>query len=68
MNHMFKSQVGRNVEVSVENMLVKSKQASYHVEDLEETFRTLRQYCMKLNPAKCAFDVSIGKFLGFIMS
>ena len=33
-----------------------------------ETFNTLRQYHMKLNPSKCAFGVSSGKFLGFIIS
>jgi hypothetical protein len=58
----------RNVEVYVDDMLVKSKIASYHVRDLEETFRTLRHYSMKLNPAKCAFGVSAGKFLRFIVS
>jgi hypothetical protein len=68
MNHMFRSQIGRNVEVYVDDMLVKSKIASYHVRDLEETFQTLRHYSMKLNPVKCAFGVSAGKFLGFIVS
>uniref|UniRef100_A0A2N9G1P7 Uncharacterized protein n=1 Tax=Fagus sylvatica TaxID=28930 RepID=A0A2N9G1P7_FAGSY len=39
-----------------------------HLEDLEETFKTLRQYRMKLNPSKCVFGVSSGKFLGFMVS
>jgi hypothetical protein len=68
MNHMFRSQIGRNVEVYVDDMLVKSKIASCHERDLEEAFQTLRHYSMKLNPAKCAFGVSVGKFLGFIVS
>jgi hypothetical protein len=68
VNMMFKHQIGRNVEVYVDDMLVKTVQAADHVSDLEETFNTLRQYNMKLNPAKCAFGVSSGKFLGFLVS
>lgn len=61
---MFKPQIGRNVEVYVDDMLVKSKQATDHLADLKETFQTLRAYNMKLNPAKCLFEVASGKFLG----
>jgi hypothetical protein len=49
-------------------MLVKSKDEVNHLDDLEETFKTLRQYRMKLNPSKCVFGVSLGKFLGFMIS
>ena len=49
-------------------MLVKSKEEGDHQKDLEETFKTLRKYQMKLNPSKCAFGVSFGKFLGFMVS
>ena len=49
-------------------MLVKSKEEKNHLDDLKETFNTLRQYGMKLNPSKCAFGVSLVKFLGFIVS
>ena len=49
-------------------MLVKSKKEEDHLDDLKETFNTLRQYSMKLNPSKCAFGVSLGKFLGFMVS
>ena len=65
---MFKKQIGRNVEVYVDDMLVKSREEEDHLDDLRETFNTLRQYNMKLNPSKCAFGVSSGKFLGFIVS
>jgi hypothetical protein len=67
-NRMFRSQVGRNVEVYVDDMLVKSIRATKHIEDLRETFQTLRKHKMKLNPMKCAFGVSSGKFLGFMVS
>ena len=49
-------------------MLVKSRREEDHLKDLRETFDTLRFYNMKLNPGKCAFGVTAGKFLGFILS
>ena len=58
----------RNVEVYVDDMLVKSQDEGIHLDDLQETFDTLRQYSMKLNPKNCAFGVSSGKFLGFMVS
>uniref|UniRef100_A0A2N9J111 RNA-directed DNA polymerase n=1 Tax=Fagus sylvatica TaxID=28930 RepID=A0A2N9J111_FAGSY len=65
VNKMFHDQIGRNVEVYVDDMLVKSKKDDDHLADLKETFQALRRYSMKLNPAKCVFGVSSGKFLGF---
>ena len=65
---MFSKQIKRNMEVKVDDMLIKSKQELAHLDDLKETFATLRQYQMKLNPSKCAFGVASGKFLGFMMS
>ncbi|KAL0443945.1 UNVERIFIED_CONTAM: hypothetical protein Slati_2117200 [Sesamum latifolium] len=55
------------MEVYVDDMLVKSKQAHHHVEDLGETSAVLRKYQLKLNPGKCAFGVSRGRFLGFMV-
>ena len=49
-------------------MLVKSQDEGRHLDDLQETFDTFRQYHMKLNPSKCAFGVLSGKFLGFMVS
>ena len=68
VNKMFRKQIGRNMEVYVDDMLVKSKEELTHLDDLKETFATLRQYQMKLNPSKCAFGVASGKFLGFMVS
>ena len=65
---MFSKQIGRNMEVYVDDMLVKSKEEPAHLDDLKETFTTLRQYQMKLNPSKCIFGVASGKFLGFMVS
>ena len=49
-------------------MLVKSVRENDHLNDLQETFDTLRSYNMKLNPSKCVFRVTAGKFLGFMVS
>ena len=68
VNHMFRSQIGRNVEVYVDDMLVKNLDEGKHLDDLQETFNTLRRYNIKLNPSKCAFRVASGKFLGFMVS
>ena len=64
---MFRPQIGRNIEVYVDDMLVKSLDEGKHLDDLQETFNTLRRYHMKLNPSKCAFGVASGKFLGFMV-
>ena len=68
VNHMFRPHIGRNVKVYVDDMLVKILDEEKHLDGLQETFDTLRQYNLKLNPSKCAFGVSSGKFLGFIVS
>ncbi|XP_050249037.1 uncharacterized protein LOC126696316 [Quercus robur] len=56
------------MEVYVDDMLVKSKEELAHLDDLEETFATLRKHQMKLNPNKCVFGVASGKFLEFMVS
>ena len=68
VNQMFNKQIGRNVKVYVDDMLIKSKEEEDHLNDLKEMFNTLRQYSIKLNPYKCAFGISSGKFLGFVVS
>ena len=62
INKMFTHQIGRNVQVYVDDMLVKSLCENDHLNDLKETFNTLRSYNMKLNPNKYAFGVTAGKF------
>ena len=68
VNRMFSHQIGRNVEVYVDDMLVKSKEEANYLDDLKETFSTLHKYNLKLNPTKCFFVVASGKFLGFMVS
>ena len=58
MKKMFAHQIGRNVQVYVDDMLVKSQREKDHLDDLKETFDTLCFYNMKLNLSKSAFGVT----------
>ena len=68
MNKMFTHYIRRNVQVYVNDMLVKSQREDNHLKHLRETFDILRSYNMKLNSGKCVFGVTAGKFLGFMIS
>lgn len=68
VNKMFAEQLGLTMEVYINDMLVKSKQAADHVEHLRRCFATLNKYNIKLNPAKCSFGVTSGEFLGYIVT
>ena len=68
VNRMFQKQIGTSMEVYIDNMLLKSTTAELHIDHLAEAFQILKEYNMKLNLAKCAFGVSVGKFLGFIVN
>ncbi|GMH02617.1 hypothetical protein Nepgr_004456 [Nepenthes gracilis] len=68
VNKMFEAQIRRNVEVYVDDILVKSRNDRDHVRDLEKTFQVLRARRMKLNPTKCAFGITSEKLFDFIVS
>ena len=68
VNKMFSRQIGRNMEVYVDDMLIKSKEELAHLDNLKEKFATLKQYQMSLNSSKCVFGVTSRKFLDFIVS
>ncbi|XP_022883217.1 uncharacterized protein LOC111399949 [Olea europaea var. sylvestris] len=65
---MFADLIGKTTEVYVDDMLVKSLKADDHVTHLDNTFRILKRYRMKLNPLKCAFSVASSKFLGTVLT
>ena len=65
---MFRPLLGSTMEVYIDDMLVKSKQRPDHAAHLQQAFDILREYGMKLNPLKCAFRVSVGRFLGFMVT
>ena len=68
MTTMFHDMMHKEIEVYVDDVIIKSKKQSDHVKDLKRFFERLRRYNLKLNPAKCVFGVPSGKLLGFIVS
>ena len=68
MTRMFKPQLGKNIEIYIDDMVVKSKVVSEHLEDLGGTFNVLRRHKLRLNASKCSFGVGSGKFLGYMVT
>src|SRR3954464_16000793 len=68
VHNCLKEQIGHNVHAYVDDIVVKSQLADSLISDLQETFKNLRKYQMKLNPVKCTFGVPAGKLLGYIVS
>nr|XP_025607235.1 uncharacterized protein LOC112698023 [Arachis hypogaea] len=68
MDKVFRHQIGRNIEIYVDDMVAKSTKDRSHCDDLKEVFEQIRAYNMRLNPEKCAFGVQGGKFLGFMLT
>ena len=67
MIRMFESQFGKNIEVYIDDMVVKSKVVAKHMGDLGSVFEVLRKYKLCLNASKCSFGVGLGKFLGYMV-
>ena len=68
VNAMFCDQIEKTMEIYIDDTLVKCRHAENHISHLTKAFDTLQQYQLKLNPAKCVFGASTGKFLGFLVS
>jgi len=68
MDYVFHDMIGRNVEVYVDDIVVKSDSCEQHISDLKEVFQAFRKYCLRLNLEKCVFGVEGGKFLGFMLT
>ena len=56
------------VEVFVDDMIVKSKERKGHIINLRKFFERINEYRLRLNPQKCTFGVTVGKLLGFLIS
>ena len=56
------------VEVYVDDMIVKSKDRGSHIINLRKFFKRIKEYRLRLNPQKCTFGVTVGKLLGFLVS
>ena len=68
MTKMFEPQLGKNVEVYIDDMVVKSKLVSEHLADLANIFEILRRHKLRLNVSKCSFGMGSGKFLGYMVT
>ena len=68
MTRMFESQLGKSIEVYINDIMVKSKVVSEHVTDLESIFEILRKHRLRLNASKCSFGLGSGKFLGYMVT
>ena len=68
MTRMFKPQLGKNIEIYIDDMVVKSKVVSEHVRDLGNIFEILRKHKLHLNASKCPFGVGLGKFLVYMVT
>ena len=68
MTKMFEPQLGKNVEVYIDDMVVKSKLVFEHLADLTNIFEILRRHKLHLNAFKCSFGVGSRKFLGYMVT
>ena len=64
---MFEPQLGKNIEVYIDDMVVKSKVEAEHVGDFRSVFEVLRKHKLRLNASKCSFGVDSSKFLGYMV-
>lgn len=68
MTRVFGNQLGRNIEVYNDDMVIKTARDTSHAADLTKIFAQLRKHGLRLNPLKCAFRVQAAKFLGFMLT
>ncbi|GAA0183841.1 hypothetical protein LIER_31187 [Lithospermum erythrorhizon] len=68
VNKVFSTQIGRNMEIYVDDMFIKSREAKDHEANRRESFENLQRNKLRLNPDKCVFEVTSGTFLGYKIS
>jgi hypothetical protein len=68
MQNCLGSQIGRNIQVYIDNVVITTRKEESLISDLAETFDNLNRYKLKLNPTKCSFGMSAGQVLGFLVS
>jgi hypothetical protein len=67
MNYIYHDLIGKLVEIYIDDIVVKSTSTRGHLEDLRQVFERTKRFGLKMNPKKCAFGVSTGQFLGFLV-
>ena len=65
---MFKPQLGKNIEIYIDDMVIKSKLESEQINDLGNIFEILKRHKLRLNASKCSFGVKSKKFLGYMVT
>ena len=68
MTRMFEPQLGKNIEIYVDDMVVKSKMMTRHLGDLGDIFYVLRRHKLHLNASKCFFGMGSSQFLGYMVT
>jgi hypothetical protein len=68
MQNCLRSQIGRNIQVYIDDVVITTRKEESLIKDLVETFDNLNKYKLKLNSTKCSFGVSAGQLLGFLVS
>jgi hypothetical protein len=68
MQNCLGSQIGRNIQVYIDGVVITTRKEESLISDLQETFDNLNRYKLKLNPTKCSFGLSTGQLMGFLLS
>jgi hypothetical protein len=68
MQNCLRSQIERNIQVYIDDVVITTRKEESLISDLIETFDNLNRYQLKLNPIKCSFGMSAGQLLGFFVS
>jgi hypothetical protein len=68
MQNYLGSQIGRKIQVYIDDVVITTREEKSLISDLAETFDNLSRYKLKLNPTNCSFGVSTGQLLGFLVS
>jgi hypothetical protein len=67
MQNCLGSQIGCNIQVYIDNVVITTRREEFLISDLTKTFDNLNRYKLKLNPTKCSFGMSAGQLLGFLV-
>jgi hypothetical protein len=67
MNYIFHELIGKIVEIYIDDVMIKSLDHESHLDDVRKTLECTRKHGLEMNPNKCAFGVSAGEFLGFLV-
>jgi hypothetical protein len=67
MNYIFHELIGKTVEIYIDDVMIKSLDHESHLDDVRKTLECTRKHGLKMNPNKCAFGVSAGEFLRFLV-